>query len=325
MCRKTIRSCGRLRRRAPLLESRRRRLFACSHLWRRIASLDAFSSRLATLVVAWVGCSALLAGFPEFWFTWRHLLKEFSKDYYCVAIDQRGYNISSKPRRVTQYADEYLVSDVEAVLRALQRTSCVLVAHDWGGAVAWSVAHGSDVVDKLIVLNIPHVRAMYVCCVVAHHPNSHRHNRGKALRTSAEQMRRSLYMLLFQVPFYPDARLRGRATAKLIGKDLKQTRFTAVDEAAFASAASQPGAMTAALNWYRNMLDGKRRKWLRRKLDAPVLLVYGEDDVAFSMDDVVPQSKAYCNDFTLKTIPNCSHWVQNDAPKKVIEAMRSFL
>jgi len=77
-------------------------------------------------------------------------LKEFGKEYHCVAVDQRGYNISSKPARFTDYSIEQLTTDVETLVVKLGYNDCVLVSHDWGGAVAWHVAHSTNVVNRLI-------------------------------------------------------------------------------------------------------------------------------------------------------------------------------
>jgi pimeloyl-ACP methyl ester carboxylesterase len=103
----------------------------------------------------------LIHGFPDFWYTWRHQMAALSNDYYTVAIDQRGYNLSDKPDGVANYVMPLLVYDVVAVIKSLGREKAIVVGHDWGGAVAWSVAMARpEVVEQLIILNLPHLRAL---------------------------------------------------------------------------------------------------------------------------------------------------------------------
>src|SRR5882672_3755967 len=76
-------------------------------------------------------------GFPEFWYEWKNELAEFGRDHQAVAPDMRGYNLSSKPAEVDQYQIKYLVEDLRALAEKLGHKKFILVAHDWGGAVAW--------------------------------------------------------------------------------------------------------------------------------------------------------------------------------------------
>jgi len=96
-----------------------------------------------------------LHGFPEFWYSWRHQIPEFAQDYTVVALDLRGYNDSDKPEGVEAYRMDELVRDVQGVIRGLGYDRCILVGHDWGGAIAWSVASASpELLDELIVLTL---------------------------------------------------------------------------------------------------------------------------------------------------------------------------
>lgn len=96
-------------------------------------------------------------GFPELWYTWRKQLPEFSRDYRCVAIDMRGFNLSSQPPDVASYKANLLVADLCAVIRELGAPVHAVIAHDWGGAVAWSLAaQHPDLMKKFVVLNSPH-------------------------------------------------------------------------------------------------------------------------------------------------------------------------
>ena len=100
-----------------------------------------------------------LHGFPEFWYEWKNQLAEFGRDYQAVAPDMRGYNLSSKPGEVEQYQVKYLVEDLRALAEKLGHKKFILVAHDWGGAVAWAFAMAHpDRLEKLVIINAPLVQ-----------------------------------------------------------------------------------------------------------------------------------------------------------------------
>src|SRR5580704_1858145 len=103
----------------------------------------------------------MIHGFPDFWYTWRDQMEALSDNYQCVAIDQRGYNLSDKPKGVENYDIHFLVADVAAVIKSLGRDKAILVGHDWGGMVAWNFALANPrMTDKLIILNLPHPRGL---------------------------------------------------------------------------------------------------------------------------------------------------------------------
>ena len=126
----------------------------------------------------------MIHGFPDFWYTWRDQMAALSDKYQCVAIDQRGYNLSDKPQGVENYQMRLLVGDVLAVIKALGRDKAIIVGHDWGGAVAWQVAlNVPQVTEKLIILNLPHMRGL--SRELAHNP---------------AQQKASAYARTFQTP-----------------------------------------------------------------------------------------------------------------------------
>ena len=103
----------------------------------------------------------MIHGFPDCWLTWRQVMDALAKDYETVAIDQRGYNLSDKPKGVEHYDMAALVEDVAAVVRARGRERAIIAGHDWGGAVAWSFAmQRPEMTEKLIILNLPHPRGI---------------------------------------------------------------------------------------------------------------------------------------------------------------------
>ena len=103
----------------------------------------------------------MLHGFPDYWYTWRDQIPVLAKQHQVVAIDLRGYNKSSQPEGVENYAIEKLIGDVDAVLKHFKRDKAVIVGHDWGGFIAWSYAMARpDRTDRLIVLNLPHPKGL---------------------------------------------------------------------------------------------------------------------------------------------------------------------
>src|SRR5436190_11686247 len=103
----------------------------------------------------------MIHGFPDFWYTWRHQMAALSKNFQVVAIDQRGYNLSDKPKGVENYDMRLLVGDVAAVIKSLGQEKAIVVGHDWGGMVAWQLAlNVPQMVDRLIILNLPHPRGL---------------------------------------------------------------------------------------------------------------------------------------------------------------------
>src|SRR5580693_9346509 len=103
----------------------------------------------------------MIHGFPDFWYTWRDQMAALSDSYQCVAIDQRGYNLSDKPKGVENYDMRLLVGDVIAVIKSLGQEKAIIVGHDWGGMVAWQLAlNVPQMVDRLIILNLPHPRGL---------------------------------------------------------------------------------------------------------------------------------------------------------------------
>ena len=82
----------------------------------------------------------LIHGFPEFWYSWRHQIKEFSDEFFVVAVDLRGYGDSDKPMGIHNYTIDKIIEDIKQLLEALEQKDIILVGHDWGGLIAWSFA-----------------------------------------------------------------------------------------------------------------------------------------------------------------------------------------
>eukprot|EP00878_Enallax_costatus_P025057 GHUV01026778.1.p1 GENE.GHUV01026778.1~~GHUV01026778.1.p1 ORF type:complete len:334 (+),score=82.34 GHUV01026778.1:1021-2022(+) len=261
-------------------------------------------------------------GFPECWYSWRHQMVAFQDDYDVVAIDMRGYSTSDKPKGVENYKLHHLASDIKAAVYALGHECCTLVAHDWGGAVAWTAAglYGKDLITQLIVMALPHLGI-------------------GATNYSMKQYQRSSYILVFQAPGLAELWVAGDQAATLDSMFTSQqygcrnpSAITTADVDWFRAATCQPGAVTAMLSYYRALVrwstisDRNDPAWraLRSQLDMPTLVLHGQDDVALGeelltgIEAAVPQS-------TVKLFKNCSHWIQQDYPQQVNEVMQEWL
>ncbi|MBO3463561.1 alpha/beta hydrolase [Aetokthonos hydrillicola Thurmond2011] len=252
----------------------------------------------------------MLHGFPEFWYSWRHQIPEFAKDFKVVALDLRGYNDSDKPQDQSAYMAEF-VKDIEGVIKGLGYDKCVLVGHDWGGAIAWNFAYTHpEMVEQLIILNLPHPAKF-----------------AQGLR-NPQQLLRSSYIFLFQLPWVPEILLQS-ADYQLVENTLKgmaveKSTFTQADIEAYKNAVAKRGALTAMLSYYRNFFQQKLFKEDWPVLEVPTLMIWGEKDTALSKE-LSYGTEVYVKDFQIKYIPNCSHWVQQEKPQLVNQYIREFL
>jgi pimeloyl-ACP methyl ester carboxylesterase len=256
----------------------------------------------------------LLHGFPEFWYSWRHQIPALAAaGYHVVAPDMRGYNRSEKPPGVTSYRIEPLTDDVIALIRHVGAERATVVGHDWGGVVAWNVpVRAPEMVERLIVLNAPHPAAF-----------------ARALRGSS-QLLRSWYVYAFQLPALPELLLSAFNFA-MLGRLLRvdpvhRGAFTADDIRRYKRALGRPGALTAAINYYRAAVRRNPAALLRDpgRIDAPALLIWGEQDRALGLQ-LTEGLERWAPNIRVERIPDASHWVQNDTPRRANELMLGFL
>lgn len=254
----------------------------------------------------------LLHGFPECWYSWRHQIGPLVRAGYRVVVpDQRGYNLSDKPAGVGGYQTDLLTTDILALIAALGRERATVIAHDWGGAVAWRLAMDyPQAVERLVVMNAPHPVAF-----------------AKALAADWSQRLKSWYMFLFQIPWLPEALLglSPAATARLFfrGTAVRQDAFSEADLEVMAAALAQPGAMRAMIHWYRAAFR-YRPAHRARPIEAPALLIWAEDDVALGKP-LTYGLERWVPDLEIHYIGGCGHWVQNEAPAEVNERVLAFL
>ena len=257
------------------------------------------------------GTIVLLHGFPEFWYGWRFQIADLARDYRVVAPDLRGYNLSDKPEGVDVYRVKTLAADVAGLLQSFGAGPITLIGHDWGAAVAWAVAAlYPHLLQRLVILNGPHF-STYTREVIY----------------SPEQRKAAQYIHLFRQP----------RAAKLLAEDgyrrlLRMTGAIGEDALKYVAAWSQPGALDAALNYYRAMpsppplmdeevLDPKIPEL---KVNVPTLVIWGERD-EFILTGNLIGLEHYVPGVKIHRIAEATHWVQHEVPQEVNAAIRGFL
>jgi len=257
----------------------------------------------------------LLHGFPEFWYSWRHQIPALAAaGFRVLAPDQRGYNESDKPAGVDAYRVEALTADVAGLIRHVGEARAAVVGHDWGGVLAWYLpVQYPELVDRLVVLNAPHPLAYL-----------------RELRRGG-QLLRSWYVLFFQLPGLPERLIRAgdfAAVRRMLRRQpVRPDAFTEEDVERYRVALARPGALTAALNYYRAAVRGgglRRAARKMRPIPVPTLLLWGEQDPALSVR-LTEGLEAWVPDLRVERIADASHWVQNDAPERVNQALVNFL
>lgn len=252
-----------------------------------------------------------LHGFPETWRSWiRQIPALHDAGFRLILPDQRGYNLSDKPKGIKNYRIDELVKDILGLIDALEYEKVNLVGHDWGAIVAWTLAYQyPERLQRLGILNVPHPLVMR-----------------RFLLQDFDQMRRSWYAFFFQLPWLPEIGMcaddwRGAVRA-LRGSGLVHT-FTNEDIAEYKQAWSQPGAMTSMINWYR-ALRYQTRLPQEMRIRVPTLMMWGMKDFALTHRMARP-SIDHCEQGKLIFFPEATHWVQRDAAEEVNHYLIDFL
>ena len=255
----------------------------------------------------------LLHGFPEFWFSWRFQIPALAAaGFRVVAPDMRGYNLSSRPRSVADYDIDLLAADVRDLVRERGADRAFLVGHDWGAAVAWAAAGlHPEVIERLAILNVPHPRRFL-----------------HGLR-NPRQLLKSWYMVFFQLPGLPERLARAahwRAFRYGFEHDARPGAFTREDIDRYVEAWSQPGAITAMMNYYRALFrqPPRRAQERIRPVNAPTLVIWGERDRYLGAELAEPDRGDVPNLAGVVRIPDASHWVHHDEPERVTQLLIDF-
>jgi len=254
-----------------------------------------------------------LHGFPELHYSWRHQIPLLADMGYRVwAPNLRGYGASYRPAKVADYRLSHLLGDVAALYDASGAQKLTLIAHDWGGALAWYFAiRRLRPVERLVVMNLPHPACL--ARAMRHWP----------------QRRRSWYMAFFQLPWLPErSLLRGNAAGLALafrGMAIDKSRFPDEVLDVYARAARQPGALTAMINWYRAAFRHRAGMDLGDgRVNVPTLQIWGEADTALGLE-TLDGTNHFVPDLTQRRLPGVSHWVQQEAPEAVNAILQQWL
>jgi pimeloyl-ACP methyl ester carboxylesterase len=243
----------------------------------------------------------LLHGFPQHSAEWAGVVPALhAAGLRTYALDQRGYSPGARPADVSAYRLTELVADAVAVLDALGVDAVHLVGHDWGSAVAWTVAaRHPDRVRTLTAVSVPHPAAL-----------------GYALATDPDQQSRSAYFALF--------RQIGKAEQVLLADDAAALRamLAAVGEDrvdGYLDRMLRPGALTAALNWYRAM---SAREFAEvGPVSVPTTFVWSDGDIAVGRTAAESCAGQVTGDYRLVTLTGVTHWIPDQAPEALAEAV----
>ncbi|HEY0846265.1 MAG TPA: alpha/beta hydrolase [Noviherbaspirillum sp.] len=284
-----------------------------THFPTRYVRIEGDGLHLHTLVAGEGPPVVLLHGFPENAYSWRHQIPVLASAGYSVWVPNlRGYPPSDVSARRGDYHLRHLVNDVAAIVNATGHARAHIVGHDWGGIIAWAFAGAfPDQLGKLVILNAPHMQ-LYA---------------EKVLQTS--QFFRSSYVGFFQFPLLPESVLAAgnffllRQMFRRL--PARRATFSEEDIDRYVECLSAPGALKAALDYYRaNMMSGGMKLARTARASGPVLVIWGGKDPSLGtfllegMERCAPRVRIY-------PIPRASHWVQNEAPGEVNRELLAFL
>ena len=242
----------------------------------------------------------MLHGFPDYWYTWRHQMEALSQNYQTVAVDLRGYNLSDKPQGVENYDMRLLAADVLATIRHFGRDKAVVVGHDWGGAIAWTLAMSApEAVDKLIILNLPHLRGLM-----------------RELASNPQQQKNSQYARNFQQEG-AHLKLTAEGLAQMVPAEAREKYVEAYKRSDF----------EAMLNYYKRNYPREPYKEAaaQPRVGVPVLMFHGLKDWALLPGGLAGTWDWVDADLTLVTIPNAGHWSHWEAADLVTKTMVGWL
>ena len=244
----------------------------------------------------------MIHGFPDFWYTWRHQMEGLSSKYQCVAIDQRGFNLSDKPKGVENYDMRLLVSDVIAVIKSLGKEKAIIAGHDWGGMVSWQLAlNAPQFVEKLIILNLPHPQGL-----------------ARELANNPAQQKASQYARNFQK----------EGSEKLLTAEGLAGWVTDVEARKKYVEAFKRSDFEAMMNYYKRNYPKEPYTMPTtevKRLQMPLLMFHGLKDWALLPGALNNTWDWLDKDMTLVTIPGATHFVQQDAADLVTRSMLMWL
>jgi pimeloyl-ACP methyl ester carboxylesterase len=251
----------------------------------------------------------LLHGFPEFWYAWKDVMPPLAAaGFRVIAPDQRGYNESDKPDALEAYRTDLLGDDAANLIAALGHESAFVVAHDWGGGVAWNLAiRHPERVGKLAILDTPHPDVELVM------PKS-------------EEETTSWYRTFFQIPFVPEETARW-GNWYLLSKSLRDSSkpgaFPEEKLDLYRSAWDRDGAFGKMVNWYRAAFQLHREQEKPRRVAVPTLVLVAAHD-AFIPSDLTRASVRLLDSGELVELGSGTHWVVQEEPARIAALLAAF-
>ena len=260
-------------------------------------------------------------GFPEFWYEWESQLGEFGQDHFAVAPDLRGFNLSDMPTDLSAYKARHIVDDLRLLAAHLGYEKFVLVAHDWGGAIAWNLAIAMpQILDKLIIINAPHPYLFM-----------------QALANDPAQKASSDYMNWLRAEgsetalAKDDFTLLGGFFNKLGASDVAWFKDGVRDK--YHECWSR--GLTGGVNYYRasplHPPTDDHPGPLNLQMDpenfrvrVPTHVIWGERDVALPVT-LLDGLEAVVDDLRIERIPEGTHWIVHEQPERVSRLIRGFL
>ena len=241
----------------------------------------------------------LLHGFPDAWFGWEAQIGPLADAGFRVIVpDQRGYNLSDKPKGVANYQMDLLVDDILGLADALGYDRFHLAGHDFGAMVSWSLA-------------MQYPERLQAACDCQCTPSG---GDGNYLYSHPKQMLKSWYAFFFQLPRLPEWAVRANNWQFLISA--MPDDFSDEERDRYRKAWGQPGAMTGMINWYRATFRKMGKSTASPKIQTPTLVLWGQQDPHLSYE-MAPLSVDLCEDGRLVTFEDATHWVLHDKSEEV--------
>ncbi len=251
-----------------------------------------------------------LHGFPEFWYAWHQQLAHFGDTYDAVAPDLRGYNLSDQPSEVAAYRAKFLLQDIEQFIDWLGRERCVIVAHDWGGALAWQLAiQAPQLVERLLIVNATH--PVPFAEALAGHPAQQAASQymnwlraeGSEQALSKDNFRVMERMMLGDGAAWFDEATRARYHAcwsRGLRGGINYYRASRIHP----PTANEPGAQALALDPQAF------------RVPVPVRILWGEQDRAL-LPVLLDSLDRFVDDLKITRVPDASHWIVHEQPERV--------
>ncbi|MGB2895784.1 MAG: alpha/beta hydrolase [Anaerolineales bacterium] len=245
----------------------------------------------------------LLHGFPDAWFGWEAQIEPLAEaGFRVIAPDQRGYNLSDKPKGVSSYQMDILGDDILGLADVFGYNRFHLAGHDFGAMVGWNLAmRHPQRLQRLAIANVPHPVVMR-----------------NYLRTHPSQMLKSWYAFFFQLPGLPERVVKANSWKFLISA--MPDELNAKERARYREAWAQPHAITSMINWYRASLRQMRKSTGTSQIRVPTLVLWGQQDPHISYE-MAQLSVDLCESGRLVTFEDATHWVMHDKPKEVSDLL----